>query len=191
MKREMTEEELIAWADWLAKLFNSSFFSKEEEEMKIVSEFLDTLGIIDKETFLKRCSTTIGNRIYLHFRIGDPAYPYAYQRSLIVHELTHSFDYSRLGIEFMARYADPAERAEKWEYRGYLAQITMEYKCDGIIPDTRALSQNLVTYYACKQENADTMKVLLDVGFEAVVNGGEIGPVEQQALGRLRELDFL
>ena len=104
------------WAHMQAA-YGSTIARKDAAEMQAAAELLDRMGITDQDAFLERFSTTIEDRIYIPFEIGEEGEAGRHslwgQMKVCVHEHQHIAQARRFGLEeYALRYAaSPADRA--------------------------------------------------------------------------------
>ncbi|HMA91698.1 MAG TPA: hypothetical protein VKP30_03385 [Polyangiaceae bacterium] len=145
-------------------------------EMNLLSQALDTLGILKKVEFLENFTTTIGRCIYVPFEPGVPraGWDLWSQVVICVHEHQHVEQQRRLGIEYEARYlADRASRAE-FETEALRSNLELAYWRTGKIPSTKALANTLSNYCCSAGDIAVASKQLalsaLSIRCGAVLN---------------------
>ncbi len=137
------------WAH-MTQRFQTKVVSKSSAaEMAFVSSFLDQLGIVDKDHFLRDYATTISRRIYLPFEPGVPsaAWPLWEQIVVGVHEHQHVVQSDDLGfVVFGARYLTNKAQRARFEAEAYRSTLEMSWWRFRSLPDPAALAQKLAGY---------------------------------------------
>lgn len=118
------------WAHMQKEFGTSVVLKSSSDMMEVVGQFLDAIGIQDKETFLTRFTTTIGKTIYIPFEIGTPGEHYDLWRQLrvCVHEHQHVVQGGREGwATFSAQYVSSSSWRAGYEAEAYGSDLEMEY----------------------------------------------------------------
>lgn len=143
------------------------------DEMKLVSEVLNLLGIVNRQDFMRRFTTTVGNRIYTPFKPGEPSPNWSLWSQIVVcvHEHHHVFqDRAAGGLGFEWSYlTNPAQRAQ-YEAEAYRTNMVLEWRYQGRMPDPRALAA-LLWHYGCSQADIDVAAKLLALSIPSIKAG--------------------
>lgn len=128
---KLTKEKTIEVAKFLTEFYGAKIIKKSDaKEMKLVAKVVSKFTKIKSDEFMKDYSTTIGNRIYLNFEIGDESKPFEDQLGTLFHELGHVLQTKTdvmMPILYLASVSDRAKyEAECWalnmEWKRYLGQ---------------------------------------------------------------------
>ena len=120
-----------------------------------------------KETFMKY-TTTIGNTIYIPFKVGDFTEKSFWAQKLIFpHELVHVFQYRKRGIMFFLLYLLSSTCRAYFEIIAYGVNMDMRYQLYGerLPPDWLA---EKMRHYSCKKQKkvAEQFVKLLNKAFD-------------------------
>lgn len=159
----------------LAKHYGATIkYGPESETVQVLATALDAIGVKDKATFLRSVSITVGDTIYLPFRIGDgsAAAPFK-QVAIVAHECQHVRQGGDAHILFWLRYfTSKAHRAEL-ETSALAVELEVYYRLTGAMMDVRALSGKLAWYKVGAKDIAVTAKHLAIVR-NTLLRGGEV-----------------
>ena len=161
MTAALQSSDVVAFWDFMTQHYGTSVIRKQDAiEMKAVATFLGALGILDKDSFLRQYTTTIGRRIYAPFTIGDASTLDLWdQMVLCIHEHQHVVQHDKLGLRYEVTYlASKASRAryEAEAYRSVLEvaawrrvpppaphQLALELSGYGVGDDNQAMAARL------------------------------------------------
>ncbi|KKM81098.1 hypothetical protein LCGC14_1333270 [marine sediment metagenome] len=123
--------------------------------MKAVGNFLDLIGVQDKEDFMDRFTTVLIDTIYTPYRIGVPGdYSLWDQITTLVHELTHVTQHDADRMGFWLKYlADKSARAH-YEAQAYGADLEMHIWRHGKPYDILQRAEQLL-HYGLDQEHVE------------------------------------
>lgn len=143
--------------------------------MKLIGSFLDGIGVLDKELFMRQYTTTIGTTIYTPYEIGVDGGPDGYdlwdQVKVLVHELTHAVQYRTHPAKFLVLYlASPSDRAT-YEAEALAADLQIYWWMYGRGYDTKQRVRTLLNY-GLKQGHCDYAAQYLDVHNDIFAQGG-------------------
>lgn len=79
------------------------FYGPDSAALSNVMRALDYIGVVDAREWLNTYSITIGDHVYLSFKVGDKKCPLISQLLTIIHELTHVGQWRRDPL-FLVRY---------------------------------------------------------------------------------------
>ena len=132
-------------------------------DMKAVGEVLHMLGILNKQDFLKRFTTTIGNRIYTPFEPGVPTPEWQLwsQITVAVHE-HHHVQQDRLagGLAYEWNYLTNSAQRAHYEAEAYRTNMVMDWRYQGRMLNPRALAGVLANYGCTATDIAVVEKML-------------------------------
>jgi hypothetical protein len=165
--------------------------SKSDSGMMVaVANFLDLIGVQDKEMFLNRFTTTIFDTIYAPYEVGvdgSAGYSLWEQITTLVHELTHvtQHDADRLGF-WMKYLADKSARAH-YEAQAYGADLEMHIWRYGA-PYDLAETAGYLQYYGLQQQHIDFAYAELQTIADVIQNtDGAVSPVAAYAMTWLEQ----
>jgi len=154
-------------------------------EMQLVALFLDKLDVIDKRTFMERYTTTLGDRIYIPFEIGDAStHSLESQVKVCVHEHQHVLQYRHEPISFVIRYlADRAQRAI-FEAEAFRCNLEISWwltEGEFTIYQAQSVAEALKNY-GCSSDDIAVVKKFLRMSYKTVEAGGVINATSQVAI---------
>lgn len=175
MKPETVKE---FWA-YMQSQYHSNVVAKNDSAvMEAAAALLEALKIQDKETFLKRFTTTLGRTIYIPFEIGveNEYYSLWGQVRVCVHEHQHIEQGDRDGwVIFGGRYLTSTSYRANYEAEAYGCDMEMEFWVDNMS------TQELVEFgnqraeglrnYGCKEEDIEQAKQVLSLRAALVAQG--------------------
>jgi hypothetical protein len=156
--------------------YGATITSKSNSDfMKLIGSFLDGIGVLDKELFMKQYTTTVGTSIYTPYEIGVDGGPNGYdlwdQVKVLVHELTHVVQYKTYPVKFMVLYlASPSDRAS-YEAEALAADLQLYYWMYRSGYDIQQRVKTLLNY-GLKQEHCDYVAQYLNVHNDIFAQGG-------------------
>jgi hypothetical protein len=154
--REPTSEEVKKFYIHMLTHFGAKIVDKKsDDQMKMVAEFLDTLGILDKKSFLEIFTTTINNNIYIPYEIGveSGSYDLWGQITVLIHECQHVVQARKEGFEtFAVKYLTSKSNRAYYEARAFCCDLEAHFWRYGVLhdPGSRAL---LLTNYGVDKED--------------------------------------
>ncbi len=166
------------WHDALRHYGARSIAKGDSALMGTVGWFLDSMGVLDKEDFLNRFMTTIGEVIYRPFAIGDESSGWSLASQVIgcTHELVHVRQYQRDPAGFTLGYAMRRSSRADHEAKAYAAELEVHYWLYGTLYDIRARMQCLLDY-GLKQEHCDFAADVLESVGETIKQGASVNEV--------------
>lgn len=163
----------------MKKAYGTHYVDKRNaDEMRIVANFLDQIGVMDKGKFLERCATTIGHKIYLPFTPGGENFLLISQVLICAHEHQHVVVMEREGAalyntlyvlspSIRALYEAECYRADMevfwWYSRAVLGKAHL------LSPASLAVQLHS---YGCSEKDIAVAKVSLEKAAEVVRMGG-------------------
>lgn len=161
------------WKAMCAKWDTTRIDKANSNEMKLVGEVMGLLGVVNRQDFMRRFTTTVGTRIYTPFDPGVPTSDWSLwsQITVCVHEHHHVFqDRAAGGLGFEWAYlTNPAQRAH-YEGEAYRTNMVMEWRYQGRMPDPYALAA-LLRYYGCSQSDIDVIGKMLALSIPSIKAG--------------------
>lgn len=179
-KKKIYAEELANLVKKLEKRFNVKITSnKSSESVKAIASALDTLGIKDKETFMKEVAITLYRTIYLPFDVGCLTIPAAQQLEVIAHELEHVLQWEKLGpVDFSLSYLTNSAKRSEFEVKALSANLEWVWRTTGKMYDIKSLCKHLV-WYKCSSKDIKVSEKHLAILANILKQGGNYSvPVE-------------
>jgi len=164
----------------------------DSEDMELVARFLDQLGVMDGETFLRRYTTTIGRTIYVPFQIGVDQGRHSLhgQVRLCAHEFQHVVQHIREPGRYELEYlTDTAARA-RLEAEAFRSNMELEWFLTGRLLRPMDLADNLVAY-ACTDADVAVAAKALSMSSRVVSKGGVINEASKVAIAYLEDQGLL
>jgi len=143
--------------------------------VEMLAAALDAIGVQDKEKFLKNVSITIGDVIYLPFKVGAAGkYPYPAQVAIVAHECEHVGQGEDEGyVPFWYRYFSSKAHRAAHEASALAAELEVYYRLAGRMLDVQGLAKGLGWYKVSKADIAVTARHLAIVR-DTLLKGGEV-----------------
>lgn len=186
--RQITSATVIDLWHHMEKQYHSSHTSKSDSGMmRMIGYFLNGLGILDKGKFLERYTTTIGNVIYIPFRIGvtDDRYSLRNQLMTCVHEHQHVVQWQRGGISFMLEYLTDSARRAVYEVEAMSSTLEMYWWYNRTVPDIPRMALKLVEYN-CKKDDIVMSEKMLRTISKTVQRGAVTTSAGKTAIAHLQ-----
>jgi hypothetical protein len=184
MSAEIQPQEVVSFWRHMQERFGTTTVNKDDAvEMQIIASVLDTLGILDKERFLKSFTTTLGRKIYTPFEVGTPndGWDLWDQVVVCVHEHQHVVQHDREGLAFEVSYvADRAARA-RFEAEAYRSNLEMHFWRFGHPMRSRPLA-DLLHDYGCRPEDVEIAAHSLALANVSVRRGAVLNESTRAAL---------
>jgi len=171
--------------DYMTRRHNTQVVLKASaSEMRLLSQFLGGLGIINPERFMTRYTTIIGRRVYTPFTVGVADNREGLWRQLVncVHEHQHVVQQVRDGKYLFARryVTSPVERAH-YEAEAYRCNMEMHWWRFGATPDPYMLA-NKLRDYGCRQRDIDMAAHMLEASAVSIRQGAIVNQATLEAL---------
>lgn len=151
-------------------------------EMKAISWFLDSMGIVNSKEFMEKYTVTLGTTVYVNFKIGK-----GNQRSLVsqvktcVHETQHVIQYRRNPARFVYNYANSDAARTHYEVDAYRTDMEMHYYFYGKVLKPAKLANKLKGYSVGKGDIHVARKHLL-VSSKVVKHGVIVSGISKDAI---------
>lgn len=184
MKRKVNSMNITSklvkelWSEALLYHNAKSAGKNDSVMMKAVGSFLDLIGVLDKDKFMNRFTTTILDTIYCPFEVGVESGNYTLQKQVmvLVHELTHVKQFHNGSIKFLFDYiVDRSTRAE-YEAEAYAADLEIYYWMNGKLYDIYKRA-SILKHYGLAQDHIDYAASYMLAISEVVKQGGTVSPI--------------
>lgn len=144
----------------------------EGDEIGLIALFLDKIGTLDVEKFMTRYTTTLGDRIYIPFEIGDDStHSLKAQIKICTHEHEHVLQFREKGLEFVIRYlADRAQRA-LYEAEAFRCNMEIDMLLTGNAPRATGYA-NALEDYGCTEDDIMVVEKALRLARQTIASGG-------------------
>lgn len=155
----------------------------DSKEMQFVAEALGLMKILDKDAFLKRYTTTIGDKIYIPFEIGKPNDSWSLwsQITVCVHEHQHVFqDRAAGGLTFEWDYLTSTAKRAHYEAEAYRTNMVMEWRYQGRMLNPTHLA-GLLANYACTPTDIAVVEKMLKLSIPSIKAGAITSDVARWA----------
>lgn len=180
---DIKPEEVRAFWHHMSVRFDTTTVNKRDAAgMQLVAHALDLLGILDRERFLTRFTTTIGRRIYAPFEIGSPqgGWDLWSQVVICVHEHQHVVQHDREGLSYETSYLTSRAARARFEAEAYRTNLEMHFWRHRAIPSTRRLAELLLDY-GCRREDVEVVAQSLALSAMSVRRGAVMNEATRAA----------
>lgn len=171
----VTPEQVKAFWAFMSDKYGTSAKSKiDADEMKVVSQVLGTLGIVDQKAFMSRFVTTIGKTIYIPFTIGEANETWSLwgQIQVCAHEHQHVIQAIQAGeAMFFARYLLDKTYRATYEAEGYRTNMALTWWATKAKPDITPYIKSIKSY-GIDQPNVDFFERVLAMSIPVIKAGG-------------------
>jgi len=147
----------------MSTTFNTTVVKKSDSfQMQTVGWFLNTMGILDKERFLQRYTTTIYKSIYIPFEIGQGTDAECWsQMRTCVHEHQHVVQAKREGFPvFAGKYLFDGDQRAKFEAEAKACGQELQYWRYGQLEKPELVCASLADYNLNSAQIAFAARVL-------------------------------
>ena len=181
MTRTITSKQTIAFWKYMSKKYGTTAVPKAGAvEMQGAATMLALMGIMDAKKFLSKYTTTLGDRIYVPFEIGNAANcPLVDQVAICVHEHVHVQQFS--SINFIWDYCLDSSKRATHECRAYVASMEMVYFFTGKCPSPTRIAKQLVAYN-CTMDDVEYATKFLTTTAHIIRRGGVVTPESKVAI---------
>lgn len=181
MTRRLTPELVKKFHIHMCNKYDMKIMDKEDAwEMQLVGKALDMMKIQDKDDFLNRYATTIGNRIYLPYEVGSYDISLDNQIGTLCHELHHKRQADRDSFFEIKYLLDKDYRAHK-EARALTVNLEMHWWYCGKLYNTDMLAESLRSY-ALEDRHIRVVKKHLKIHAAIVKQGGVENTISKQSI---------
>jgi hypothetical protein len=150
-------------------------YGPKEPLVGVLGAALEALGVKSKKAFVGSVAITVGDTIYLPFRVGVETVKFSLvtQVAIVAHECEHVRQGGEQHLEMWIRYF--TSKAHRAEYEAKALAVTMEawWRLTGSMPDALVLAQSLEWYCVSKADIRVTAKHLAIIA-NTLRQGGEI-----------------
>jgi len=179
-----TSKDVKDFWQFMQKKYNTTIIQKKDSaEMKFVAEFLDLLGILDKQAFLNRYTTTLGKKIYVPHPIGSdlPGWDLWGQIVICVHEHVHIDQDNKAGdlIYEWAYVTNTASRTQ-YEVEAYRTGMELDWRYYHRMRTPKEIAATLKNY-ACTPTDIKVAEKALALAVPAIKAGALTTEVSQAA----------
>jgi len=167
----------------------TSIVDKQDDGMmQLIARALDSMGVLDHDSFLNHYATTIGTTIYVPFVIGGQEVSFLNQICLCVHEHQHAVQYLKSRDKFILEYFVDSARRAAYEVEALRSNLEMmQFIIGGIPPMTSDAYADGLMFYACTDEDIVVSKRALASIEKTVRQGGVTNITSRVAIQFLRE----
>lgn len=181
----LSEASKDLWT-YMPSIYHAHVVDKDSAlEMQVVGWFLQTIGVLDKDKFLKEFATTIGTSIYIPFTVGEgDENELWHQIRTCVHEHQHIEQLNSMGyVRFVSQYANSDGRA-KLEAEAYRTNMEIEWWRFHRLLNVQATAARL-TNYALGPSQISFVEKYLVAAQGIVKSGGVVSAASKKAIQRL------
>ncbi|MDD5542831.1 MAG: hypothetical protein PHX83_06620 [Acidobacteriia bacterium] len=158
----------------LAKHYGATIqYGPTSATVKTLAAALDAIGVKDRETFLYNCAITVGDVIYLPFKLGPSAWTPAQQVCIVAHECQHVKQGGDAHLLFWLRYFTSKAHMAVFEVAALSAEMEVYWRLTGYLFDAKNLAASLSWYGVGKKDIAVCAKHLAIVE-NTLQRGGEV-----------------
>lgn len=189
-----TPEDVREFWSFMCARHNVEIIDKaNSEQMKLVAEVLDAMGVLDKHAFLKHYTTGVPLRpfrgIYVPFEPGTPNDDYDLWQQMVVcvHEIDHIIQADKAGdLAFSWDYLSNSAARAHYEAGGYRCDMEMEWRYRGRLLDPYVLAVKLI-HYNCSIADCEITEKELRLCIPVIKADGVIEPASREAVAWLDE----
>lgn len=188
--RRITKMMVVDTWSHMESVYQSSHTSKgDSTTMQMVGHFLNAVGILDKDKFLNRYTTTIGSIVYIPFKIGesDQEYSLFSQLSTCIHEHQHVVQWQRGGLSFMLEYLTDSSRRAAYEVEAMSSEIEYQWWYNRTLPSISRMAGKLVEYN-CKSVDIQMAEKMLRTIAKTISKGAITTSAGETSIGYLNRM---
>lgn len=172
--KEITPELVKNLWKYMSNMYGSKIISKKDSSfMNVIGWALGVMGIQDKDKFMSRYTTTIGNTIYVPFEIGvEGEFHSLYSQIVIcVHEHQHIQQSKVMGsMNYNVSYLLNKDERTRLEAEAYRSSLELSWYYFKNIPNTRMVAETLLNY-GLNNSHVNTCQAALDSASRSVKAG--------------------
>lgn len=178
-----TGQEVIDFWAYMCAHFKSSVVAKEKAtEMSLVGAFLDGIGILKKEDFLSRFTTTIGNKIYVPFQIGSGSDAELWSQVLTcVHEHQHIVQSRKEPWTYSTSYLVDKSSRVRYESEAYATAMELDYWRFRKVGKPSGYASSLI-HYGLGPEHVAVAEKIMSISSLAIQRGAVLSESARVAL---------
>ena len=163
--KEPTAQLVRAFSRHMLDYYDLEVVQKTDSAfMKLLAWVLNTIGVMDKKAFMENASTTIGNKIYLPFVLGEASDKFTFpnQISILTHECQHKVQRLKDGRGFYFSYLFSSAKRAAYEADGYRVNLELFFWYTGHLLNINAISTAIQKNYGCTKADAEMAKTILE-----------------------------
>ena len=147
MSKNITSDLVVKYHKYMAKTFGFKMFNKSNAiEMQLLAKILGYFVPINEGVFLSRYSSTIYNRVYVPYTMGEGTKSELFRQICqITHEAQHVSDFTDDPL-LMIRYLALDSERGKIEAQALATEIYLQYWYDGQMPNLTKMAEKLYYY---------------------------------------------
>ena len=188
--KEPTAQLVRAFSRHMLNYYDLEVVQKTDSAfMKLLAWFLNTIGVMDKKAFMENASTTIGNKIYLPFILGEASdkFPLTNQVSILTHECQHKVQRLKDSKAFYFRYLFSSAKRAAYEADAYRVNLELYFWYTGRLLKIDAIAKAIQGNYGCTSNDAAMAKKILERSVRLVVEGLIVSKATKVAMEWIRE----
>lgn len=152
--------------------------------MKIAARITARRTTMTQESFMTKAVTTLGRRIFVPFKIGEPTPEFDLEAQLLLgpHEHTHVVQWQKQPLRFWTRYARDTRKRALYEAEGFVTEFEAS-NTFGLLPRwTPAQRVNTLRSYGVDELDMDAALeyVLAHTDGNGVPRGAAVTPVGKE-----------
>lgn len=174
----LTSQNVIDFWKYMNSFYKTSTVDKNNSTMmSTIGTFLNTMGVLNKTSFMNKFTTTIGTTIYTPFTIGDTNnknWSLLDQIIVCVHEHMHVLQYKKDGsFTFPYKYLATTKGRTEYEAEAYTCSLEMFWLVYQAMPSTDIYVNSMKSYNVTPQDLI-TFKNILDANALLIKAGKKI-----------------
>ena len=174
MSKNISAAQVKNFWSYMCDHYNTKWVYKPSAwQAKVAATFLDTIGIINKKTFMERFSFILGSTIYLPFKPGELTenFPAQNQISAAIHEHQHLIDGNKMGkFTFNWQYVFSKSKRAILEANAYQTNIEVYHWYTGRLLDPIKVA-NVLKNYGCNSKHISTAAKILELAVPLIKQG--------------------
>lgn len=183
------KEQTIEFWKFMQKYYDVTVADKTDSNfMKLVGWFLGAIGVLDKEAFLKQFTTTINQKIYIPFKIGEGTDAELWgQNKVLVHEVIHAQQAKKEGIlKYAYNYISNKTKRTEYEVEAYRSEMVLDWHFKKTYRKPSSIVESLRSY-GLSQTYIDYAQKQLELSEPAIKNNARFHPVISMAIKWMEE----
>lgn len=169
---------------FMTKEYNLKIVNKaDSSSMKIISWFLNSIGIVNQEDFLKNFTTTIGRTIYIPYKIGEGDIWEIYgQIKTLVHEVVHVEQCNKEGFaKFSYNYIFNKDKRAEYEAEAYRTDMVLDFHFSGAFRQPHEIVKSLRSY-GLDKKHIEYAEKYLELSKHAIERGATFNAVTKKSI---------
>jgi len=187
-KSRLGDDVIRLW-DFMTGKYDVKVYDKRTSGlMSLAGKILQRLSIMSYEQFMNGYVTTIGNRIYIPFKLGDDEGRWSYwdQIVLCAHEFQHVRQFNGSVVSFVWNYVRNPEKRALYECQAFRGNFEMEYFKWKELPYTSTMVKNKLRYYGCSEKILNNATHYIDSCIPTIELGGVVNQASKDVINWLR-----